>query len=195
MIPVRMKEFLKNHIPDTALKNRTDRHDGKCYLELGHTDEHLLSRIGINCDRLGPRLVVGMWDEASPVEVGGYLVVDNLAMGSPAMGGIRMLPDITPADIHNLARGMTLKNAAADLPYGGGKAGIVAEPATSSSVRFHRTGSFGRSSGLASPNTSQIRIDITITGSPMTQMIILRKPCSSRRLRKKSRLFLPAGLN
>lgn len=132
MIPVKMKEFLKDHIPDTALKNRTDRQNGRCYLELSHTDEHLLSRIGINCDRLGPRLVVGMWDEVSPVEVGGYLVVDNLAMGSPSMGGIRMLPDITPADIHNLARGMTLKNAAADLPYGGGKAGIVAEPATSS---------------------------------------------------------------
>jgi len=38
-----------------------------------------------------------------------------------------MLPDVTPAAIHNLARGMTLKNAAADLPYGGGKSGIVAE--------------------------------------------------------------------
>jgi glutamate dehydrogenase (NAD(P)+) len=69
-----------------------------------------------------------MWDEASSLAVGGYLVVDNLAMGSPSMGGIRMIADITPADIHNLARGMTLKNAAADLPYGGGKAGIVAEP-------------------------------------------------------------------
>ena len=87
--------------------------------------------MGINCDRLGPRLVVCMWDEASDLEIGGYLVVDNLAMGSPSMGGIRMLPDVTPADIHNLARGMTLKNAAADLPYGGGKAGIVAEPGTS----------------------------------------------------------------
>jgi len=38
-----------------------------------------------------------------------------------------MLPNITPSDIHNLARGMTLKNAAANLPYGGGKSGIVAE--------------------------------------------------------------------
>lgn len=38
-----------------------------------------------------------------------------------------MLPDVTPFAIHNLARGMTLKNAAADLPYGGGKSGIVAE--------------------------------------------------------------------
>jgi glutamate dehydrogenase (NAD(P)+) len=67
-----------------------------------------------------------MWDEESPLEVGGYLVVDNLAMGQPSMGGIRMLPDLTPVAIYNLARGMTLKNAAADLPFGGGKSGIVA---------------------------------------------------------------------
>jgi glutamate dehydrogenase (NAD(P)+) len=68
-----------------------------------------------------------MWDEDSPLEIGGYLVVDNLAMGLPSMGGIRMLPEVTPSVIHNLARGMTLKNAAANLPYGGGKSGIVAE--------------------------------------------------------------------
>jgi glutamate dehydrogenase (NAD(P)+) len=68
-----------------------------------------------------------MWDEVSPHQIGGYLVIDNLAMGQPSMGGIRMLPDVTPSAIHNLARGMTLKNAAADLPYGGGKSGIVAE--------------------------------------------------------------------
>jgi len=123
-----MQTFIGTHIPEAAFKNRTLRENGSCFLELGYMDEHLLSRIGINCDRLGPRLVACMWDEASPLEVGGFLVVDNLAMGSPSMGGIRMLPDITPADIHNLARGMTLKNAAADLPYGGGKAGIVAEP-------------------------------------------------------------------
>jgi len=54
-----------------------------------------------------------MWNEDSPVEIGGFLVVDNLAMDQPSMGGTRMLPDI----IHNLARGMTLKNAAADLPF------------------------------------------------------------------------------
>ncbi|OGO20340.1 MAG: glutamate dehydrogenase [Chloroflexi bacterium RBG_16_48_8] len=84
-----------------------------------------LSRLGIEVDSLGPRLVVCMWDEESPFEAGGYLVVDNLAMGKPSMGGIRMLPDLTPSAIHNLARGMTLKNAAADLPYGGGKSGIV----------------------------------------------------------------------
>lgn len=128
MIPKNMETFMRTYIPEAAIKNRTQRENGCCFLELGYLDEHLLSRIGVNCDRIGPRLVACMWDEAFPLEVGGYLVVDNLAMGSPSMGGIRMLPDITAADIHNLARGMTLKNAAADLPYGGGKAGIVGEP-------------------------------------------------------------------
>jgi glutamate dehydrogenase (NAD(P)+) len=123
-----MEAYLMAHIPQTAIENRTQRENGRCFLELGYIDEYLLSRIGINCDRLGPRLVACMWDEACSLEVGGFLVVDNLAMGSPSMGGIRMLPDITPAEVHNLARGMTLKNAAAGLPYGGGKAGIVTEP-------------------------------------------------------------------
>jgi glutamate dehydrogenase/leucine dehydrogenase/predicted transcriptional regulator len=128
MIPRNMDAFLTEHIPEAAITNRNQRENGKCFLELGYIDEYLLSRIGINCDRLGPRMVACMWDEASSLEVGGFLVVDNLAMGSPSMGGIRMLPDITPAEVHNLARGMTLKNAAAGLPYGGGKSGIVAEP-------------------------------------------------------------------
>ncbi len=127
MIPKRMEEYLRDHLPKAAIQRRRHRHDGRCYLELGHTDEHLLARLGITVDKLGPRMVACVWDEASALEIGGYLVVDNLSMGAPSMGGIRMLPDITPLDIHNLARGMTLKNAAADLPYGGGKSGIVVD--------------------------------------------------------------------
>ena len=132
MIPGNMKACLNKHLSEAAIGNRIVRVEGRCFLEFGYTDEHLLSRMGIYCDKLGPRLVACMWDETSSLEIGGYLVVDNLAMGSPSMGGIRMLPEIIPVDIHNLARGMTLKNAAAHLPYGGGKAGIVAEPDTSS---------------------------------------------------------------
>ena len=127
MIPKKMEEFLKKNLPEATFKNRTRKEDGKCFLEFTHTDEHLLSRIGIVVDKLGPEKVVCMWDCDSPEEIGGYLVVDNLSMGRPSMGGIRMLPDLKPIDIYNLARGMTLKNAAANLPYGGGKAGIVSE--------------------------------------------------------------------
>ncbi|MFX1281135.1 MAG: Glu/Leu/Phe/Val dehydrogenase dimerization domain-containing protein [Promethearchaeota archaeon] len=127
MIPKKMDIFLKERLPEATLKTRLKKDKGKCFLEFSKVDEHLLSRIGIYADKLGPYLVSCIWDEQSPLEIGGYLVVDNLSMGKPSMGGIRMLPDILPSDIHNLARGMTLKNAAANLPYGGGKAGIVAD--------------------------------------------------------------------
>lgn len=128
MIPQRMNELLHAVLPERTWHNRLQRDGSRAYMEFGPTDVDRLHRLGIEVDRLGPRLVVCMWDDDSPLEVGGYLVVDNLAMGRPAMGGIRKLPDLTPAAVHNLARGMTLKNAAADLPYGGGKSGIVAGP-------------------------------------------------------------------
>ncbi|HIQ05116.1 MAG TPA: CBS domain-containing protein [Anaerolineae bacterium] len=126
MIPKRMYEFLRDVLPERTWQRRRQVDGPRVYMEFGPLDVDRLQRLGITVDNLGPRLVVAMWDEASPLEIGGYLVVDNLAMGRPSMGGIRMLPDITPAIIHNLARGMTLKNAAANLPYGGGKAGMVA---------------------------------------------------------------------
>ena len=127
MIPKNMERFLKEHLPKNILKNRLLEENGLCYLEFTKADENLLSSIGIISDKLGPQLVACIWDKNSKLEVGGYLVVDNLSMGKPSMGGIRMLPDLLPSDIYNLARGMTLKNAAANLPYGGGKSGIIAE--------------------------------------------------------------------
>ena len=131
MIPKRMQSFLEERIPEQTFGNRLIKDRGMRFLEFSSLDVDRLARLDIEVDSLGPRLVVCMWDEESPYEIGGYLVVDNLSMGRPSMGGIRMLPDVTPAAIHNLARGMTLKNAAANLPYGGGKSGIVAGRQTS----------------------------------------------------------------
>ena len=127
MIPERMEAHLRERLPARTWKNRMIREDGLCYMEFGPLDVDRLARLGIEVDNLGPRFVICLWDEKSPLEIGGYLVIDNLAMGRPSMGGIRMLPDVYPHAIHNLARGMTLKNAAANLPHGGGKAGIVTE--------------------------------------------------------------------
>lgn len=127
MIPERMEAFLRERLPERTWQTRLVRDGSLCFMEFDATDVDRLARLGIEADHLGPRLVVCMWDEAAPLPIGGYLVVDNLAMGLPSMGGIRLLPDVAPVDVHNLARGMTLKNAAANLPYGGGKSGIVAE--------------------------------------------------------------------
>lgn len=55
------------------------------------------------------------------------VVVDNVACG-PSIGGIRMAPDVTVMEVFRLARAMTFKNAAAGLPHGGGKSGIIGDP-------------------------------------------------------------------
>jgi glutamate dehydrogenase/leucine dehydrogenase/CBS domain-containing protein len=144
MIPKQMESFLKEHLPERTWQNRLERIDGFSFMEFGPMDVDRLSRLGIEVDSLGPRLVVCMWDEESPFEAGGYLVVDNLAMGKPSMGGIRMLPNLTPSAVHNLARGMTLKNAAADLPYGGGKSGIVGGRDLSPEEHTHVVRQFAR---------------------------------------------------
>jgi glutamate dehydrogenase/leucine dehydrogenase/CBS domain-containing protein len=128
MIPKSMELFLIERLPERTWRNRVVREDGRCYMEFSAIDVERLSRLGITVDQLGPKLLACIWDEDSSEEVGGYLVVDNLAMGRPAMGGIRISPNLTPAEVFYRARGMTLKNAAAFLPYGGGKVGLVADP-------------------------------------------------------------------
>lgn len=57
-----------------------------------------------------------------------FIVADNTAMGSLAKGGTMMAPDLEVELIARKARGMTLKNALAGLPLGGGKSGIIFDP-------------------------------------------------------------------
>jgi glutamate dehydrogenase (NAD(P)+) len=57
----------------------------------------------------------------------GHLVIHNTARGM-GKGGVRMASDLNIQDVMRLARIMTWKNAAADLPLGGAKVGIVADP-------------------------------------------------------------------
>ncbi len=138
-----MNQFLHDALPESIWKNRLIKDGPLRFIEFGPLDVDRLQRLGIKVDRLGPRLVSCMWNEESPIEIGGFLVVDNLAMGQPSMGGTRMLPDITPDVIHNLARGMTLKNAAADLPFGGGKSGIVKPENLTKEDRYEVIKGFG----------------------------------------------------
>jgi glutamate dehydrogenase (NAD(P)+) len=76
-------------------------------------------------DDLGPAKVLHVYEPS--VGLKGILVVDNVAAG-PSIGGIRMAPAVTLAECFRLARAMTLKNAAAGLAHGGGKAVLVGDP-------------------------------------------------------------------
>jgi len=57
----------------------------------------------------------------------GILVIDNTALG-PGKGGIRMTPTVNVEEVFRLARTMTWKCALAELPFGGAKSGIIADP-------------------------------------------------------------------
>ena len=57
----------------------------------------------------------------------GYRVQYNITLG-PAKGGIRYHPDVNLDEVTALAAWMTWKCAVAQLPFGGGKGGIVCDP-------------------------------------------------------------------
>lgn len=87
------------------------------------------------CDDLGPAKVVHVYDPTCGLK--GIVVIDNTACG-PAIGGVRMVADVSSDEVFRLARAMTLKNAAAGLAHGGGKAGIVADHKTADKPRLVR---------------------------------------------------------
>ncbi len=57
----------------------------------------------------------------------GYRVQHNFARG-PAKGGIRYSPDVTLDEVRALAAWMTWKCAIVNIPFGGGKGGIICNP-------------------------------------------------------------------
>jgi len=57
----------------------------------------------------------------------GYRAQHNDAVG-PTKGGVRFHPDVDEDEVKALSMWMTLKCGIVDLPYGGGKGGIVCDP-------------------------------------------------------------------
>jgi glutamate dehydrogenase (NAD(P)+) len=57
----------------------------------------------------------------------GYRVQHSIARG-PAKGGIRYAPDVTLDEVRALASWMTWKCAVTNIPFGGGKGGIICDP-------------------------------------------------------------------
>jgi glutamate dehydrogenase (NAD(P)+) len=74
---------------------------------------------------LGPLKLVHI--HRSSVGLKAVVAIDNIACG-PAIGGVRIAPDVSAEEAFRLARAMTFKNAAAGQPHGGGKSVIFADP-------------------------------------------------------------------
>ncbi len=67
----------------------------------------------------------------------GYRVQHSLARG-PAKGGIRYAPDVSIDEVRALASWMTWKCAVVNIPFGGGKGGVICDPALLSQNELER---------------------------------------------------------
>jgi len=76
-------------------------------------------------DEFGPEKIIEVYNPKLGMK--GVVVIDNTALG-PGKGGIRFTPTVDKGEVFKLARTMTWKNALAELPFGGAKAGIIGNP-------------------------------------------------------------------
>lgn len=67
----------------------------------------------------------------------GYRVQHSIARG-PAKGGIRYAPDVTLEEVRALASWMTWKCAVVNIPFGGGKGGVICDPTILSMTELER---------------------------------------------------------
>ncbi|MGA9175348.1 MAG: Glu/Leu/Phe/Val dehydrogenase [Thermoactinomyces sp.] len=66
-------------------------------------------------------------DDGTVTVFTGYRAQHNDAVG-PTKGGVRFHPDVTESEVKALSIWMSLKAGIVDLPYGGGKGGIICDP-------------------------------------------------------------------
>ncbi|MFF5261235.1 Glu/Leu/Phe/Val dehydrogenase [Actinomadura viridis] len=109
-------------------------------------------------DEWGPEKVVCVSDTRTGMR--GVLVVDNTARG-PGKGGTRMGPGVGVTEVARLARVMTWKWAAADLFFGGAKAGIRFDPASADKEAALRA--FARSLRNEVPREYVLGLDMGLT--------------------------------
>jgi glutamate dehydrogenase (NAD(P)+) len=95
-------------------------------------------------DDLGPEKIIHVTEPALGLR--GILVVDNVAAG-PSIGGCRIAPDVSVDECFRLARAMTLKNAAAGLPHGGGKSVVFGDPGMPDGEKERYIRAFARAIG------------------------------------------------
>ena len=110
-------------------------------------------------DEWGPEKVLRVYDPRTGMQ--GFTVIDNTALG-PAKGGIRMTASVSVEEVARLARAMTWKCALADLPFGGGKSGIIWDKKTQKDKKLDFVRAFSKairqecpSQYVSAPDTEQ----------------------------------------
>jgi glutamate dehydrogenase len=76
-------------------------------------------------------------DDGSTKVFTGYRAQHNDAVG-PTKGGIRFHPEVDEVEVKALSMWMSLKCGIVDLPYGGGKGGIICDPRKMSQLELEK---------------------------------------------------------
>jgi len=97
----------------------------KALEKLGYSDE-MYELMKEPLRMMTVRIPVRMDDGSNKIFTG-YRAQHNDAVG-PTKGGVRFHPDVTEIEVKALSIWMSLKAGIVDLPYGGGKGGIVCDP-------------------------------------------------------------------
>ncbi|MFJ7728205.1 Glu/Leu/Phe/Val dehydrogenase [Neobacillus sp. NPDC097160] len=105
-----------------------------------------LKKLGYNLDMyhllkeplktVSVRIPVRM-DDGSTKVFSGFRAQHNDAIG-PTMGGVRFHPRVSEEEVKALSMWMSMKCGIADLPFGGGKGGIICNPRTMSFGELER---------------------------------------------------------
>ena len=78
-----------------------------------------------------------LMDDGSLKVFTGYRVQHSIVRG-PAKGGIRYHPDVSLEEVEALAAWMTWKCAVVNIPFGGGKGGVICDPSRMSKSELER---------------------------------------------------------
>ncbi|MFD2444436.1 Glu/Leu/Phe/Val dehydrogenase [Bacillus sp. CGMCC 1.16607] len=103
--------------------------------KLGYTEE-MYELLKEPLRMLTVRMPVRM-DDGSVKIFTGYRAQHNDAVG-PTKGGVRFHPEVDEEEVKALSMWMSLKCGIVDLPYGGGKGGIICDPRTMSMGELER---------------------------------------------------------
>ncbi len=103
--------------------------------KLGYSDE-MYELLKEPIRMLTVRIPVRM-DDGSIRVFTGYRAQHNDAVG-PTKGGVRFHPEVDEEEVKALSMWMSLKCGIVDLPYGGGKGGIICDPRTMSFTELEK---------------------------------------------------------
>jgi len=117
--------------PFEAMSERFDR-----AAQLLGLDEDLYKVMRVPSREIKVYIPVRM-DTGHLQEIEGFRVQHNFARG-PAKGGIRYAPDVSLDEVKALSAWMTWKCAVVNVPFGGGKGGIICNPAQMSLGELER---------------------------------------------------------